>query len=105
MIASASPIQEFPLIPIEPFVARDLQIHAAASEALSSSKYIPLRQLNCRVADGVVEISGTVSSFYLKQLAQAAVLQLDQAGEVRNLVEVSRESIALLAADLRKRPA
>jgi hypothetical protein len=41
-----------------------------------------------------VEIWGTVSSFYLKQLAQAAVLQIS-AGGVRNLVQVRGESIAL----------
>jgi hypothetical protein len=76
---------------------RDQQIFAAATEALASSKYLPLHKLHCRVFDGVVEISGTVGSFYLKQLAQAAVLQLNGASVVRNLVEVSGEPAALVA--------
>ncbi|MBI3837525.1 MAG: BON domain-containing protein [Planctomycetia bacterium] len=101
MIASARLSGDHQLVYSEPAASCDRQIHAAASAALAASKYIPLRQLNCRVADGVVEISGTVSSFYLKQLAQAAVLQLNWAGVVRNLVEVSGESIALAATDCR----
>jgi hypothetical protein len=40
------------------------------------------------VADGVVTISGFVPSFFLKQLAQEAVLCLPQVRQVRNLVVV-----------------
>lgn len=69
----------------------DRQLQAAARDALSTSKYVALRQLNCRVAEGDVEISGTVSSFYLKQVAQAAMQRLNPAGHVRNLVEVTRK--------------
>ena len=95
MIAFASLLhEEDQLVAIEPLSGGDLQIHAAVSAAFAASKYVPLRQLNCRVADGIVEIWGTVSSFYLKQLAQTAVLQI-KAGGVRNLVQVSGESIAL----------
>jgi hypothetical protein len=71
---------------------RDQLLHAAATELLSNSSYTPLRQLNCRVVGGVVEISGRVSSFYLKQLAQTAILRLHPEGRVRNLVEVTGES-------------
>jgi hypothetical protein len=65
----------------------DRRMHAAAVEVLSKSHYGALRQLNCRVTSGVVEISGTVPNFYLKQLAQEAVLRLEP-GSVRNLIEV-----------------
>jgi hypothetical protein len=78
---------------------RDRQLHAAATELLSTSKYTPLRQLNCRVAGGVVEITGTVSTFYLKQLAQVAMLQLQPQGSVRNLVQVTGESPATVAVN------
>ena len=76
---------------------RDRWMHAAAVEVLSNSQYGPLRQLTCRVCEGVVEISGTVSTFYLKQLAQAAVQQLHPSGEVRNLVEVTGETQVVVA--------
>ena len=67
----------------------DRQIHAAAATALATSKYAALHKLECRVSEGVVEITGSVPSFYLKQLAQAAVLQLYPSSVVRNLVRVS----------------
>ena len=78
---------------------RDRQLHAAAVEILSNSQYTPLRQLNCRVTEGVVEITGTVSTFYLKQLAQAAMLRIREAGGVQNLVEVVDESPVSVATD------
>lgn len=67
---------------------RDRQMHAAATEVLSKSTYGPLRRLTCRVDDGVVEISGTVPNFYLKQLAQAAMQRIQPSGRVQNLIEV-----------------
>jgi hypothetical protein len=80
------------------FVASsDLRTQAAVADALASSQYAALRRLDCRVTDGVVEISGIVSSYYLKQLAQAAVLQLHQARSIRNLVEVEGEASILVA--------
>jgi osmotically-inducible protein OsmY len=87
MIAFACELHEDQPIEIECLTVGDHQIHAAVSAAFAASKYIPLRQLHCRVAKGVVEISGTVSSFYLKQLAQAAVLRINAAG-VLNLIQV-----------------
>jgi hypothetical protein len=77
----------------------DRKLYNAAVAALAGSKYTALRQLNCSVAGGVIEITGTVSSFYLKQLAQAAVLQVEQVGSVRNLVEVCGESPILVATN------
>ncbi len=85
--------------PAERFTATryDRQVREAALAVMSSSKYTALRQLNCTVADGVLEISGTVPSFYLKQLAQAAMMQLDGVGVVRNLVHVTGESPVVVA--------
>jgi hypothetical protein len=82
----------------------DLRTQAAVAGALASSQYAALRRLDCRVTDGVVEISGIVSSFYLKQLAQAAVLQLHQARVVRNLVEVEGEAAILVATHCGQSP-
>lgn len=91
MIVIAGP-QDF-----ECAAVQDRQIHADALAALSTSKYTPLRALDCQVSEGVVKISGTVPSFYLKQLAQAAVMHLYPEAHVRNLVEVSGEAVALVA--------
>ena len=70
----------------------DRQIHSQAATALATSKYGALRKLTCRVSGGVVEITGRVPSFYLKQLAQSAVLHLDPTYVVRNLVRVVGDS-------------
>ncbi len=77
----------------------DRQVHAAAASALATSKYGPLRQLGCQVFDGIVEITGSVPSFYLKQLAQAAVMQLYPSAAVRNLVHVSGEPRVFVASN------
>ncbi len=66
----------------------DRRLHATVTDVLAKSKYSPLRSLSCHVQDGVVEISGTVGSFYLKQLATTALLPLSPEGRLHNLVEV-----------------
>ena len=99
MIASAIPTQDYPHAAVY-----DRQIHAAIAATLAESQYGPLRKLACQVVEGVVELSGTVPSFYLKQLAQAAVLQLMPNVQVRNLVEVSHEAALLTATQCGKPP-
>jgi osmotically-inducible protein OsmY len=68
--------------------ARDIQLRASVLDALKAMPYAALRNLTCRVSEGTAEITGTVPTFYLKQLAQAAVLQLSGVRIVRNLIEV-----------------
>jgi osmotically-inducible protein OsmY len=70
------------------FPSIDLQVRAAVVDALRSMPYAALRNLKCSVLEGTAEITGTVPTFYLKQLAQAVVLQLGGVRTVRNLVEV-----------------
>jgi len=50
---------------------------AAANACLRSSAYPPLRGVRCTVDGGAVVLSGSVPSFYLKQLAQEMVRKLD----------------------------
>jgi hypothetical protein len=82
MIAAARDVLPFGLIS-----EGDRRMHAAALEVLSKSNYGPIRQLSCRVTRGVVEITGTVPNFFLKQMAQEVVLRLEP-GSVRNLIVV-----------------
>jgi hypothetical protein len=70
----------------------DRQMHSHTATSLATSKYTALRKLTCRVADGVVEITGSVPSFYLKQLAQSAILQLYPDCVIRNLVRVGPDA-------------
>ena len=73
-----------------PGAERDQLLKGLVIEVLRSSSYRPLRELVCQVRDGVVILSGVVSSFFLKQMAQAVVLRLERVERVRNLIEVCR---------------
>lgn len=48
--------------------------HGGAEQALRQSSIPALRTLAVEVSDGTVVISGSVSSFYLKQLAQETIM-------------------------------
>ena len=52
---------------------RDEELQALARRALDTCGYRVLSRLECYLADGAVILSGVVSSFYYKQVAQAAV--------------------------------
>lgn len=67
----------------------DEALSAAARSALRYSGYTALESLTCEVHGGVATISGVVSSFYLKQVAQAALLKLPMLRAVDNQVEVA----------------
>jgi osmotically-inducible protein OsmY len=55
---------------------------------LRATGYLPLRDLEIFAAEGFVILRGRVPSYYLKQVAQAAVLGLPGVDEVRNELDV-----------------
>lgn len=64
-------------------------LRIAAMRRLHSSGYSALRRLRCEVAEGGVIVHGVVASYFLKQMAQTLIQQLDSIQGVTNLVEVS----------------
>ena len=62
-----------------------------ASQALHRSPIPALRKLSLEETDAVVVINGRVSSYYLKQLAQEAVMPALGGRELRNRVAVVQE--------------
>jgi hypothetical protein len=46
------------------------------------------RDVKCDFADGVLTLRGRVPTFYLKQVVQARLAELDGVTEIRNLVDV-----------------
>ncbi|HVS35016.1 MAG TPA: BON domain-containing protein [Gemmataceae bacterium] len=64
-----------------------------ASQALRRSSIPALRKLSLEETDGVVVINGRVSSYYLKQLAQEAVMPVLAGRELRNRVAVVPEPV------------
>jgi hypothetical protein len=69
---------------------RDEALCAAACAALRYSGYRALERLACEVEGGVLTLSGVVASFYLKQVAQAALWKLPMLRAVNNLVQVAQ---------------
>ena len=63
-----------------------------ASLALRRSTIPALRKLSLEETDAVVVINGRVTSYYLKQLAQEAVMPVLGGRELRNRVAVVREA-------------
>lgn len=63
--------------------------HAAeVASRLAASGYPALRAIHCRSHDGVMILSGTVSSYYLKQIAQTVAAQADTVSQVDNQLKV-----------------
>jgi hypothetical protein len=64
-----------------------------AFQALRRSSIPALRKLSLEETDAVVVINGRVSSYYLKQLAQEAIMPVLEGRELRNRVAVIREAV------------
>jgi osmotically-inducible protein OsmY len=66
----------------------DQELEKAAQAALLASGYRAVAILECTVIDGEIMLSGVVSSYFLKQIAQESVLQLKTVQRVHNSVRV-----------------
>jgi osmotically-inducible protein OsmY len=64
-------------------------LSATVKDRLLSSPYMPVRQVSVRCEQGVVRLRGRLPSYYQKQLAQAAVRDLDGVSQVINEIEVA----------------
>lgn len=60
----------------------------AVELALGRAGYPELQQVEVCEVDGRIELTGTVRSYYLKQMAQTAALQVPGVEEVRNEIVV-----------------
>ncbi len=49
-----------------------------------------LKQVSCEMDDGVLTLRGRVPSYYLKQVAQAAVSRANGVRRIENRIEVAR---------------
>lgn len=68
----------------------DLKLNYAVEQALRNTGQRVLRQLHVDVDNGTVTLTGSVNSFFLKQLAQTAVLKLDGMKRLDNKLDVIR---------------
>ena len=63
-------------------------IELLVQKRLSQSAYHALRELTCQDHEGIITITGTVPSYYLKQVAQTTVASIEQVGGVINRLKV-----------------
>jgi osmotically-inducible protein OsmY len=68
----------------------DICLAERIERALRATGYGPLRGIEVIVQGQLVILKGRVSSYYLKQVAQATALSVLEAHEVRNDLEVGR---------------
>lgn len=85
---SFSPAQQMGQRSSELLEGNDERILILAQARLGASGHLLLRRLRCEVIDGLVTVSGTVPTYYLKQVAQTVLVDIEQARGLRNLVQV-----------------
>lgn len=64
---------------------------AIARQRLDSSGYALLKLVQCEQKNGVIEIRGTVSSYFLKQIAQEQLRSIQGMTRIVNELEVQKE--------------
>jgi hypothetical protein len=64
---------------------------SSVAQVLKRNAWPPLRRLGVEENDSTVKLTGTVGSYYLKQLAQEAVMPVLNGRKLLNQVEVVRE--------------
>lgn len=72
-----------------PAVAMCDQVVRIARDRLGQSGYGPLRDVHCDYAGGVLTLRGHVPTFYMKQVAQVAVKDLQHVRQVNNQLVVT----------------
>ena len=63
-------------------------VKAQATARLQRSPYAELHRVVCEFYEGILRLRGCVPSYYMKQVAQTAVLGLDGVDEIHNQLEV-----------------
>jgi CheY-like chemotaxis protein len=78
---------------------RPQRVEEAASGRLRASPYRALAKVSCAYGSGVLRLSGCLPSYYLKQMAQAAVAGLEGVERVANEVAVVSTSLRVLIVE------
>ena len=66
----------------------DRRIEEAAEGHLRRSGYLALRNIGCNCREGVVTLRGCLPTYYLKQIAQHVVAELEGVCGIINQIEV-----------------
>jgi hypothetical protein len=74
--------------PITSFQVNPFTITELAERKLHSKPYQALKNVSCGLEDDVLVLQGRLPSYYLKQVAQEAVVRLEGVGAVDNQIQV-----------------
>ncbi len=66
-----------------------LDIAQQAEERLRSNSYLALRNISCEFREGVLTLRGRLPSYYLKQVAQNLVAELDSVHTLINAIDIA----------------
>jgi len=64
-------------------------VHRTIEQLFAESAYHELRQIYADVTPGLIELTGTVPSFFIKQVAQESVRQVCGIRKIRNMIDVT----------------
>jgi osmotically-inducible protein OsmY len=73
---------------VEPILS-DERLQQRIAVALSTNPHLPGKRVLCRADRGQVTLSGQVSSYFQKQMAQETVRRLAGVEHIQNLLEVN----------------
>lgn len=80
----------FPAVPAARPVRNDVELQRKVTRALRESGHPALQRVHAIACHGRIALHGHLSSYYQKQLAQAAVMWVDGVDSVQNEIIVSR---------------
>jgi osmotically-inducible protein OsmY len=63
-------------------------VGALAEERLRSNPYLALKNISCEYKEGILTLRGCLPTYYLRQMAQAAVAGLEGVQTVIDCIEV-----------------
>ena len=71
-----------------PTVPRGSSLEDRVQQQLGQSPYLGVRHVNAEIRQGVLILSGSVASFFLKQMAQTAVVTVEGVESIINRIDV-----------------
>jgi osmotically-inducible protein OsmY len=70
-------------------------VSVRVQRALAQSGYPDLRRLQCECQQGIVQLQGTVGSYFLKQMAQATAARIDGVKRIDNRLRVEASTLVI----------
>jgi osmotically-inducible protein OsmY len=75
------------------------EIEELAECRLRGHSYLALRNISCNCHDGVLVLRGYPPTYYLKQIAQEVVAQLEGVEHIENRIQVLTSASQVLTAE------